>query len=574
MTGKDSHLAWRGAVAVAFGLTGQLASLGLLATSAWLITTSSLRPPILTLTVAIAAVRLFALLRGLGRYGERLAGHDLALRLLARVRVRAYRHLERLVPGGLGDIAGGDVVSRVVADVEATQDLIVRVAVPVMTGFLTAAAAVALTASFLPAAGLVLAAGLALGGAVIPLASRRLGGRAAASAAAGRGRVAAVTAEALQGAPDLLAFDAAGEALAALARAEHALGRALRRTAAASGAGDGLGALAAGATALGVVMLGTIATAQRTGPGRLPAVAVAVMGFSALAGFDAVATLPDAFARLGSLLAASSRVRSLGAIPSPVTEPSSPRPVPDDPTVVLRDVSAGYDPSRPPVLDHVDLVLSPGRRVAVVGTSGAGKSTLALILLRFIEPRHGELTIGGADARELAADEVRAKIAWAPQDPSVFATTLAANLRLARPEADDAELAAVLASLGLGQWLEHLPGGLSAEVGERGQRVSGGERQRVGLARALLARRPILLLDEPTAHLDEENEALVRRAVLSHSEGRTLVWITHRLTGLEDFDEVIVLAGGRIVERGHPCALAGAGGAYADLLAAGTAGMA
>lgn len=575
MTGQAGRLAWRAAVAVTFGLAGQLASLGLLATSAWLITTSSLRPPILTLTVAIAAVRLFALLRGLGRYGERLASHDLALRLLARVRVRAYRHLERLVPGGLGEISGGDVVSRVVADVEATEDLIVRVAVPVMTGSLTAAVAVALSALLLPAAGLALGAGLMLAGAVIPLASRRLGGRAAESLAAGRGHVAAVVVEALQGAPDLLACGAVEDALGSLGRAEYALGRALRRTAAAAGAGDGLAALARGATTLGVVALGTAVMARHAGPGHLSAVAVAVLGFVALAAFDAIATLPDAFARLGDSLGAYRRVRSLGTLPSPVAEPESPRPMPGDPTMVLSDVSVAHTPDGPPVLEHVDLILPPGRRVAVVGPSGAGKTTLALTLLRFIERRHGQMTLGGVEVRELPADEVRARIAWAPQDPSIFAATLAANLRLARPEADDAELADVLASLGLGGWLERLPEGLSTELGERGQRVSGGERQRVGLARALLARRPILLLDEPTAHLDEENEILVRRAVLRHGTGRALVWITHRLTGLDDFDEVIVLARGQIVERGHPSELAGAGGPYADLLtAAGTAGAA
>lgn len=558
----------RGATTVVLGLVGQLSSLGLLATSAWLLTTSSLRPPILTLTVAIAAVRLFALLRGLGRYGERLAGHDLALRFLARVRVWTYRQLERLVPGGLGEIAAGDVVSRVVADVEATQDLVVRVGVPAVTGLATAAVAVAVDALLLPLAGAVLGAGLVLAGVVVPAVGRRVGRPAGASLASGRGRVAAVVAETLEGAADLLAFGAVDEALGLLDRCEASLSCAVLATARAAGTAAALGALVAGATTLGVAAVGAASLAHPgAGPDHLTPVGVAVVVFVALAAFDAIATLPDAFSRLEGALSAARRVRALGTIASPVPEPRAPLPAPSEPVVVLEDVSVTYRPDGAPALEHIDLVLEPDRRVAVVGASGAGKSTLALTLLRFLDPRRGRLTLGGVSVQELSADDVRERIAWAPQDPAIFAATLAANLRLARPGAEDADLVDVLTSLGLGPWLARLPDGLSSELGERGQRVSGGERQRIGLARALLANRPVLVLDEPSAHLDAGNEDLVREAVLRHSAGRALLWITHSLVGLEDFDEVVVLAHGRVVERGHAVELARGAGPYAALMA-------
>lgn len=568
-TTGTGRLAVRGLATVVLGLAGQLSSLGLLATSAWLITTSSLGPPILTLTVAIAAVQAFALLRGLARYGERLAGHDLALRLLARTRVWAYRQLERLVPGGLGEIAGGDVVSRVVADVEATQDLVVRVAVPAATGLLTAAVAVAICTLLVSVTGAVLGAGLVLGGVIVPLAGRRLGSHGGMALPPARGQIAAVVVETLEGVVDLLAFGATDAALLTLENTEETLGRALRSRALAAGCVNGLGALVAGATTLGVVAYATAAlAAQHGGPGDLSPVAVAVVGFVSLAAFDAIANLSDAFARLEGTLGAARRIRALGALPSPVAEPVAPRPVPDEPTVVLDGVSVAYRPEGPPVLEGIDLVLAPGRHVAVVGASGAGKTTLACSLLRFVELQAGMMTLGGADVRTLPTDEVRRRIAWAPQDPAVFATTLAANLRVARPDADDYELRDVLASVGLAPWLAQLPDGLGTELGERGLRVSGGERQRIGLARALLARRPILVLDEPTAHLDTANEAVVRHAVARHSSGRVLLWITHRLIGLEDFDEVIVLSRGRILERGHAQDLALGQRAYGELVAA------
>ncbi len=554
-----SHDVARGLLAVALGLVGQLSGLGLLATSAWLTTTSSLRPPILTLSVAIAAVRLLALLRGLGRYGERLAGHDLALRILARVRVWAYRRLETLVPGGLGAGSRGDVLSRVVADVDAAQDLVVRAGVPLVTGVATAGAAVVLSALLLAGTGPVLAAGLMLAGVAVPLLAHRSGRRAAGALAAERGQLAAMIVETVDGAADIVAFGATGQVLAALDRGEARLAGALRRGAAVAGTANGLATLVAGGTTIAVVALGVEALGRTAGgAGHVSAVAVAVLGFVSLAAFDAIGTLPDVFARLDTAITSARRVQALGALVPPVASPPAPRPLlSGNLAVVFEHVSVAYAPGGSPALDGVDLSLAPGEKVAVVGPSGAGKSTLALALLRFVECSSGRITLGGTDVRDLDADDVRARIAWAPQDPHVFATTLAANLRLARPDATDDELVAVLATLGLGGWLSGLPDGLSSELGERGLSVSGGERQRLGLARALLADRPVMVLDEPTAHLDEDTQTLVRDAVVSrYAEGRSLVWITHRLAGLEELDRVIVLDAGRVVEHGPAGVLA------------------
>ncbi|MCK4177146.1 thiol reductant ABC exporter subunit CydC [Aciditerrimonas ferrireducens] len=549
----------RGALAVGVGLAGQVSALGLLATSAWLLTRASLRPPILTLSVAIAAVRFFALARGLGRYGERLAGHDAALRVLARLRVWVYRHLEPLVPGGLGGVREGDVLVRVVGDVDAVLDLLVGVLVPSVTGVVSAALAVALAGLVLPAAAPVVAGGLLLGGVLVSVGTLVAGRRVAGTLGAARAEVTARVVETLAGAPDLLAFGAAAQVARSLNDTEARSAQALRRQALVRGGGFAGWAFAAGGTLAGVLALGLGAVRSPDGGAGLSGVGLAVLAFTTLAAFDALAPLPDALARAGAEAGSAARLRALADLEPPVHPPAEPVPLPPGPlSVELDAVTVRYPGRRSPALQEVSLALPPGRRLAVVGPSGAGKSTLALVLLRFVEPEAGRLVVGGIDAARLDPEAVRQRVAYAPQDPHVFRGSLAANLRLARPEASDEELLAVLVSLGLGPWFERLPAGLASELGERGVRVSGGERQRLGIARALLARRPLVVLDEPTAHLDDRTEDVVRATVLEATRGASLVWITHQLAGLDAFDEVIALEDGRCSPAPEVQRLAGA----------------
>lgn len=554
----------RGTLSVALGLASQLSALGLLATSAWLITTASLRPPILTLSVAIAAVRLFALLRGVSRYGERLASHDLALRVLAHLRVWSFRQLQPLVPGGIGAAAGGDVLSRVVGDVDSVQDLMVRVLVPLITGGAAAAAGVAVAGLILPSAGLALGVGLILGGVVVPSLAGVGGHRRAMPLAARRGQLGSQVVEAIEGAADILTLGATRQILLAVDSTEAAISRATGRTATLAGAATGFGALVAGTTTIGVVALGVEAVASR----RLSGVGVAVLGLVALASFEAVQSLPEAFAQLDPLLGAAHRVTALATVTPPVAEAVSPLALPlGAPTLALHQATVAYRPDGPCAIDGVDLELAPGARIALVGQSGAGKTTVSLALLRFVELTRGMATLNGSPLRGLASDQVRALIAWAPQNPHIFGASVGVNLRLARPDARDDELLRVLEGLGLGGWIGQLDRGLDTVLGERGATVSGGERQRIGLARALLADRPILVLDEPTAHLDRVAEGMVLEQVLASSHGRSLLWVTHRLVGLEAFDEVVVLESGKVVERGSAQRLMDRGGVLAGLVA-------
>jgi thiol reductant ABC exporter CydC subunit len=547
---RDGELG-RGLAAVGLGLAGQLAGVGLLASAAWLITTASLRPPVLTLTVAIAGVRLFALLRGTARYGERLASHDLALRALARMRVWAFTRLEPLVPGGWPGARRGDLLARFVADVDGLQDLYVRVALPFAGAVSTAVITVAAAALLDPEAGLVLGAGLVVATLAFPLFTAVAGAYGGTDRAGRRGDRDGLVVELLHGSPELTVFGAQAMMVTRVLDAERELARHDKRASVARGLGHGMGVALGGLLAAAVVA----ASLPAFDAGRISGVVVAVLGFLALGSAEAVSNLPESFAKLAGVLGGARRIlalapaeRTSGKDASGLGTGSLPLVTPGRaPVIEISGVSVAYSSLRHLALEQVDLVLAAGEHVAVIGESGAGKTTLGHLLLGFVQPAHGRVTLDGADLRRLDPDGARRLVAWAPQDPHVFHTSLAANLRLARPQATDADLVSVLGQVGLGGWLDRLPAGLGTVLGERGNTVSGGQRQRLGVARALLADRPVLILDEPTAHLDADSESLLRAAVLAASTGKTLIWITHRLTGIDAFDEVITLHHGRVM---------------------------
>jgi ATP-binding cassette, subfamily C, bacterial CydC len=249
-----------------------------------------------------------------------------------------------------------------------------------------------------------------------------------------------------------------------------------------------------------------------------------------------------------------------------VTDPAQPLPPPVDCTLELDRVGFCYEPVGPPVLEDVTFVLEPGKRVAVVGPSGAGKSTLVSLILRFWDPSSGGIRLGAHDIRKYAQDDLRSLIGVVAQDTHVFNDTLRGNLLLARPEATDDELQRAVARAQLSELVERLPGGLDSPLGEQGLKLSGGERQRLSIARTLLKDAPLLVLDEPTANLDPLTERRLLDAAYEVMRDRATLVITHRLVRMEDMDEVLVLDGGRIVERGTHEELLGAGGLYSHMV--------
>jgi thiol reductant ABC exporter CydC subunit len=550
-------------VACLLGAAAIAAGIGLLATSGWLISRAAEHPSVTALGVAVVGVRFFALSRGLFRYGERLVGHDAAFRSLADERVRTYEHLERLSPGGLPAHHRGDLLSRVVADVDELQDLPLRVIPPWGAALLTGVATVVVVALVLAPAALVLGATLVLAAIVVPLVTRHLARRSEAGRASTAGRLSVEVVDLLEGAPDLTAYGAIDTQLARVADADAALTRITAASSATTGFGSGAVALLGGLAVWGAAVVGVPAVRS----GRMSGVLLAVVVLVPLAAFELVAGLPAAAQAFERVRRSAARIFELADAPSPVVEPVRPVPPPTGASdLEVRGLRARYGTGRPWALDGVDLDLWPGRRVALIGASGAGKTTLADVLVRFVDYETGSVRLGGIELDQMAADDVRRVIGLVEQEPHLFDSTVRENLLIARRDADDEALCAVLDRVRLLDWLRQLPQGLETPVGEHGAWMSGGERQRLAIARALLADFRLLVVDEPAEHLDPPTADALTTDLLdtvSGDGGVGLLVITHRLAGLERVDEVVVLEAGRVVERGTHEQLLVAAGRYA-----------
>jgi ABC-type transport system involved in cytochrome bd biosynthesis fused ATPase/permease subunit len=596
--------AGRLALATLLGAGSIAAAIGLIATSAWLISRSSQRPPESVIAVAIVGVQFFALSRGLCRYFERLVGHDAAFRVLAGLRVQVYERLERLAPLGLPAFRSGELLSRLVQDIDSLQDLLLRVVPPFAIALLVGVGTVALVWTMLPAAALILLAALLLAGVLVPWLTGTLAARGEALQAQARGQLSSTVVDLIEGAPELVAYGAAQEQLASALAADAELTHIARAAARTAGIGQGLTTLCSGLAMWGALLVGVSAVRA----GRMDGVLLAGIALIPLVAFELVSGLPAATQTLQRVRRAAARVQEVRETPPPVLEPEHPQalPVPaatggpvrrpkppaadrqspngqshdgrgytnplaiadthalQSQTLIARNLSCSYPGASRIALEGIDFDLIPGRRVALVGPSGAGKSTLAAVLLRFVEYA-GSVTLDSVELDALAGEDVRRVVGLLSQDAHVFDSTLEENLRLAKRDASEQELRDVLARARLLDWVDSLPQGIQTEVGERGARMSGGQRQRLALARALLADFPILILDEPAEHLDTATADALMADLLDVTRKRTTVLITHRSIGLEQMDEVLLLEHGHIVERGSHAQLLAKCGHYAAL---------
>lgn len=538
------------------------AGIGLLATSAWLISRASQHPKESALALAIVAVQFFGLSRGLFRYGQRLVGHDVAFRALADLRVGVYARLESLAPAGLPAFRSGDLLARIVHDVDSLQDLYVRVIPQFVIALLVGAATVTLAWWILPAAGLIVLVALLLAATALPWLTGRLAHRAESKQAATRGELTAAVVDMIQGGPELTAYGAIGGRLRHASEIDARLARIAHATSLTAAVGQGLATLVPGLAMVGSLLVGVAAVHA----GRLDGVLLAVIALVPLAAFELVSGLPAATQTLQRVRRSLGRTLAVMQATPSVAEPVDPEPLPSSPySLRVRGLRTRYHNDGPYALDGLDLDLISGRRVAVVGRSGAGKSTLAEVLLRFLPYEGGSATLDGAQIKDLAGDEYRKVIGLVAQDAHIFNTTIEQNLRLARRDATDDQIRSALRRARLLEWTERLPAGLATEVGEFGARISGGQRQRLAIARALLADFPVLVLDEPGEHLDTETADAIVADLLDATRGQTVLLITHRLAALEAVDEVIVLDAGRAVERGTHDELIAKDGAYAAI---------
>ena len=531
------------ALAALLGVLTILFGVGLMGTAGYLISRAAEHPAVLSLTAAIVGVRFFGLARPLARYLERLASHDVALRSLGRARAQVYEAVEPLAPAQLEDIRRGDLLSRFVGDVDSLQNLYLRGLGPPLVALIAGTGSVVIAALFLPAAGLVLAVGLLVGGIAVPVAASSVSRRSSERYAKARGALSAELVETLAGSAELAAFGLERDRIRTMRRSDSQLVRISRRAALADGLGDCLRLLVTGATVVGVLAVSIQAHAD----GRLDRVLIAMLALLSLAAFEAVQPLTESFRELQTTVAAGRRVLDLTNRAPRIVDPTQPLPAPVAPfTIELENVQARYSPHERPALDGFSLRLEPGRRVVLLGPSGAGKTTVVRLLLRFIDPERGRVTLAGEDLRRYRQEDVRSVIAVAGQDAHLFSASIRDNLGLARPEATDDDLARALRSARILDWALSLPDGLDTLVGEEGRELSGGQRQRIVLARALLTEAPVLVLDEPTAHLDPPTAKRLVEDVFAAAEGRTVLLITHRPEGVDRADEVVVLRSSRV----------------------------
>jgi ATP-binding cassette subfamily C protein CydC len=543
--------------AVAAGALTLISSVGLAAASAWLIVRSSQSPPVLTLEICVVLVRLFGITRGLFRYLERLATHRVALNGMTQLRVRVYDALAAGRPAATALLRRGDLLARVGADVEDVGDLVVRGIVPALVAALLIGLSSAFIAIFVPLAGIAVLICLLAAGILAPMLTIKAAQLAEVQAATARAHVVSSTMTALEYGDELAVSGQLATCTRELDTAERDLFRALDNAAKPSGLAVAVTEIAIGLAIIACFVFG----AQALSAGTISPEVLGVVVLTPLACFEAVSGLPAAAAQVYRSQAAATRICNLhdSAVAPAATAPPTPstqaapaaQPEPGathpshtpsthhTPTLRAVDATMGWDPAEP-VLQHVDLTLTPGRALAIVGASGAGKTTLLATLAGLLPPLAGRVEVGGTPISALERRDAAQMIAFVAEDAHVFATTVLENLRVANGHATPAEAREALETVGLTPWLERLPDELDTLLGPGGRAISGGERRRLLLARAVLSPARFILLDEPSEHLDPDSADRLTGLMceLAHTTGKGVVIVTHRLGSLDHVDEV------------------------------------
>ncbi|MEI7556570.1 thiol reductant ABC exporter subunit CydC [Candidatus Chlorohelix sp.] len=541
-------LKWWVLLAALLGVCTIAAGVGLMSTSAYLISAAALHPSIAALNVAIVGVRFFGIARGVFRYLERYVSHEVTFRLLSGFRTWFYRSIEPLAPASLTRERSGDLLSRVISDIETLQNFYGRVLAPPLVAAVTAAGMWLLLGAFDPLFALTLLFFFLLAGVGIPcltyLLSRSIGQEMAQT----RAELNAQMVDSLQGMAEIVAFGCEAEFSGKLQESNRKLVKLQSRWSMVNALQNSLANLLINLAAWTML----IVAIPQVREGKLDGVYLALLALAAIASFEAIMPLPAAAQFLGTSLEAGRRLHEIADMPLPISQPETSASLTGF-DISFKQVRFRYEAGISAALAGVSFELKQGQCLAIVGPSGSGKSTIANLLLRFWDYESGSIRVGGQEIKQFSQEELLKHIAVVSQQTHFFNTTIRENLQMARSDASAEELEQATRAAQIHEFILSLPQGYNTLVGEQGLNLSGGERQRLAIARAFLKDAPLLILDEATANLDALTEREVLKALQLLQQGRTTIMITHRLKGLETADEIAVLREGNLEEYGtHP----------------------
>jgi ATP-binding cassette subfamily C protein CydC len=535
-------------------LLAALASIGLLSLSGWFIAATAYAG----LNVATAkafnfflpsiGVRLFAMIRTAARYGERVICHDATFRILETLRTWCYKRLEPLSPARLGKHHSGDLLTRIITDIDTLDNLYLRVLTPTVVAAVVAALLVGFIARFSPLMAVVCGALLLLGGAGIPLVADLAARTAARRLNADMSHLRTTLVDGVQGLAALLACGAEGRYMQRIGDRHQALIRSEKRISHVTGWSQALVGIIGGLSVVAVLYIGV----RLVSIGTLSGPHLALLALAVMAGFEAVVPLSNAYPHLGQTRKAARRLHEVTSAVPAVTFVADVEPAAPEGRLAFDGITFGYDPARRPVLEDIDFEIEPGQHIAVMGATGAGKSTLLYLLSRFEDPGRGEIRLDRRPLKSLSEETLRARLCIVTQKAHIFNGTIRSNLTLANPDADANALAEALSIVQLTDLVHALPDGLDTWIGEGGQMLSGGQARRIAIARALLSPAPIWALDEPTEGLDSETAKAMMTGLLDRARGKTVMMVAHRSESLERMDQVILLASGRVAAMGTP----------------------
>lgn len=523
------------------------AGIGLLGTSAFIIASAALHPSIATLQVAIVGVRFFGISRGVFRYLERLVSHSVNLRVVSRLREDFIRRVEPGAPANLITRQGGDLLQSVMGDVQVIENFYVRVISPVVVALVIVIGTSLFIGQYAVELGLILLVGMLLTGFLQPMLSMLMTRSATERLTRANAGVSASMVEFLQGLEVLQAANTQQRFISGLERGFKQAGRQQKQIFWLNGLNSGVSLLFTNLTLLVIIW----AAIPLVSVGEFSGVTLAVISLVVLASFEAINPLNTAAQNFNASKSATQRIFQIGDVEARKVSPGLKLPDLPIESICFDRVSFSFAHDADPILQEITLELKPRKKLAIVGASGAGKTSLLNLLLAFHDPTSGRILLNGVDSRAINADDIRLLFSVLPQNPHIFNDDVRGNLSLANPEALDEILLDAIAHARLTDWLSSHQEGLDTWIGERGVKMSGGERQRLALARLFLQDRPFLLLDEPAAGLDQVTAGEVMANLVDWGAQKGMLLISHDLRWLPQMDEIILIENGRIAERGN-----------------------